>query len=114
MLECDEVEEKELQKWYKKYSPDVIISSDLNIIDPLHELGLDFPKDVGLVTLSRYEADAGIAGIDQNAGALGAAAVEQLVQLMYYNERGVPGMPRVIQIPSTWGKGKSIKKQSGA
>ncbi len=111
VLECDEVEEKALLKWYKKYTPDVIISSDLNIIDPLHELGLDFPKDVGLVTLSRYEAGGGVAGIDQNAEALGAAAVEQLVQLMYYNERGVPDMPRVIQIPSTWGKGKSIKKQ---
>ena len=108
MRQCGE---KALQKWYKKYTPDVIISSDLNIVGPLHDLGLNFPDDVGLVTLSRYEAKAGIAGIDQNASALGAAAVEQLVQLMYYNDRGVPDMPRVIQIPSTWGKGASIKKQ---
>ena len=112
VLECDEVEGKALQKWYKKYTPDVIISSDLNIIDPLHELGLEFPDDVGLVTLSRYEAKGGVAGIDQNAVAMGAVAVEQLVQLMYYNERGVPDMPRVVQIPSTWGEGTSIGKQS--
>jgi len=111
VLECDNVEEKALQKWYKKYMPDVIISSDLNIIDPLHKLGLKFPDDVGLVTLSRYDPKGGVAGIDQNAEALGAAAVEQLVQLMYYNERGIPEMPRIVQIPSAWGKGASIKKQ---
>ncbi|VGO22338.1 LacI family DNA-binding transcriptional regulator [Pontiella sulfatireligans] len=114
VLECDEVDEKALQKWYEKYTPDVIVSSDLNIIEPLQKLGLDFPGDVGLVTLSRYEADGGIAGIDQNASVLGAAAVEQLVQLMYYNDRGVPDMPRVIQIPSTWGEGASIAKQPSA
>ncbi|QHI69329.1 LacI family DNA-binding transcriptional regulator [Tichowtungia aerotolerans] len=111
VLECNEVSEEELQKWYEKYTPDVIISSDFNIIDPLHKMGLQFPEDVGLVTLSRYSPAQGIAGIDQNADALGAAAIEQLVQMMYYNERGIPEMPRVVQIPSAWGKGESICRQ---
>jgi len=113
VLECDEVGEKVLQTWYKKYTPDVIISSDLNIIDPLHQMGLEFPDDVGLVTLSRYELKGGIAGIDQNAEALGEAAVEQMVTMMYHNERGIPDMPRVVQIPSKWGKGASVCKQTG-
>ena len=111
VLECEEVDEKVLRKWYKKYTPDVIISSDLNVIEPLHEIGLEFPKVVGLVTLSRYSSKQGVAGIDQNPGPLGAAAVEQLVQMLYYNERGIPAMPRIIQIPSKWGKGASIRKQ---
>ena len=113
VLECDEVEKKELQEWYKKYTPDVIISSDLNIVGPLHDLGLTFPEDVGLVTLSRYDETSGVAGINQNAESIGTAAVEQLVQLMYFNERGVPELPRVIQIPSIWGEGPSIRRQSG-
>jgi len=112
VLECEEVGEKDLRTWYKKYAPDVIISSDLQIIDPLNQMGLKFPDDVGLVTLSRYDSRSGIAGLDQNAGVLGEAAVEQLVQMMYYNERGVPEIPRVIQIPPAWGTGRSIKKQS--
>jgi len=111
VLECDEVQEKELFRWYDKHTPDVIISSDLNILEPLRLGGLNVPDDVGLVTLSRYEPEGGIAGIDQNAEALGAVAVEQLVQLMYYNERGIPEMPRVVQIPSTWGEGASITRQ---
>jgi len=112
VLECDEVGKVELGKWYDRYKPDVIISSDLNILDPLHEICLRYPDDVGLVTLSCYDPENGIAGIDQNANVLGAVAVEQLVQLMYYNERGVPEIPRIIHIPSQWGEGKSIKKQS--
>ena len=114
VLECEDVQEKELFRWYNKYSPDVIISSDMNVSDPLQQGGLKVPDDVGLVTLSRWEQGIGIAGVDQNAAALGAASVEQLVQLMYYNERGVPEMPRVVQIPSLWGEGASIKKQPSA
>lgn len=111
VLECNEVEASELLRWYNKHKPDVIISSDLNIVEPLKQSGLRVPEDVGLVTLSRWNSQNGIAGIDQNAHVLGSVAVEQLVQLMYYNERGIPDMPRVVQIPPTWGEGSSIMKQ---
>ena len=111
VLETEAINETLLLEWYRKYEPDVIISSDLEIIGPLKKSGLEFPKDVGLICLDLRDTGNTIAGIDQNAQLVGAAAIEQLVQLLYYNECGVPEFPRVLQIPSIWCDGKSVVKQ---
>jgi len=111
VLDCDEVNEKELMQWYRRYKPDVIISSDLEIVKPLQDAGLSFPNDVGLAALHLRENQNGIAGIDQNEKLIGAAAIEQALQLMKFNQRGIPEHPRVLQIPSTWRGGESIRTQ---
>lgn len=112
VLECDVVDAKKLNPWFSKYQPDIIISSDPTIVEPLKQCKIKFPDDVGLITLSEWEADSGIAGIDQNADLVGSAAIEQLIQQLYHNERGIPDMPRLLQIPSRWGEGTSIKMQN--
>lgn len=110
VFECNNVEEAPLMSWYKKYQPDVIISSDRLAANVLQSAGVQIPEDVGLVTLSGWEAEGEFAGIDQNEAELGRVAVEQLVQLLYYNERGVPAIPYVIQVPCGWGSGPSVRK----
>lgn len=113
VLECNDIGKSDLfEKWFTKYKPDVIISSDLEVVTILQEVGLKTPQDVGFATLSRWEPGGEFAGIDQNEEAVGAAAVEQLVQSIYYNERGVPQTPRTVQIPPVWREGKSIIRQS--
>jgi len=112
VLEAEAINEQVLLQWYKKHKPDVIISSDLDIVGPLNATGLNFPEDVGLSSLHLRDTGTAIAGIDQNEELVGAAAIEQLVQLLYYNERGLPEFPRVQQIPSIWRDGESIKKQA--
>ena len=111
VLHCDSVSEKEFVPWLKKYKPDIVISSDLQILEVLSKTGLKAPQDFGLVTLSRWEQDGGIAGLDQNEEALGAATIEQLVQMLNYNEVGIPDLPRVILIPPAWRNGPSIVRQ---
>ena len=110
VLDCEEVTKGEFAEWYRTHKPDVIVSSDLEIVKPLQDAGLNFPEDVGLATLHLPESQSGcIAGIDQNENLIGAAAVEQLMQLMNYNEVGIPEYPRVLQIPSSWCSGESIR-----
>jgi LacI family transcriptional regulator len=111
VLETEAINETLLLQWYKKYKPDVIISSDLEIVGPLQKSGLDFPKDIGLISLDLRDNGKAIAGINQNGKLVGAAAIEQLVQLLYYNESGIPEFPRVLQIPSIWRDGESVVKQ---
>ena len=111
VLECDLIDKKQLLSWYKNYKPDVIITSDPEIIQPMKAAGLKFPEDVGLVTLQLHGNENLIAGIDQNERLIGANAVEQLVQMIYYNEVGIPEFPRVLQIPSIWRDGDSIANQ---
>ena len=109
ILNTDNVHAEELKSWLDTHRPDVIVSSDLEVLKALDELEIRYPEEIGVVTLSRCIAENGIAGIDQQAFAIGEAAVEQVVQMMYYNQRGIPELPRVIQIPSRWGEGPSIR-----
>jgi DNA-binding LacI/PurR family transcriptional regulator len=112
LLECETVDEKLLLSWYRKYKPDVIISSDPDIVLSMEAAGLSFPEDVGLVCLQLNGIGSSLAGIDQNEQLIGAKAIENLVQMIYFSERGVPDFPLVIQIPSVWRIGDSVKQQS--
>ena len=111
VLDCDEVREANLMLWFNLHRPDVIISSDLKIVRPLRQGGLNVPGDVGLVSLSGPDDEMEIAGTDQNPEILGAAGIERLVELIYYNECGIPEVPRVIQIPPKWCPGPSLVQQ---
>ena len=113
VFECNEFSPAELLAWYRKHKPDVIIGSDPTILKPMQKAGLKYPGDVGLVLLAGTGDQPDLAGIDQNASSIGAAAVERLVELMYYNERGVPATARVTLIPSLWHEGSSVVKQTG-
>lgn len=111
VLECEEIGKTQLMDWYRKYKPDVIISSDLDIVQPLEAAGLSFPEDVGLATLQLPGGGNSLSGIDQNEKLIGATSIEQLVQMIYYNEQGIPEFPRTVLIPPVWRAGQSIQKQ---
>ncbi|HNX53399.1 MAG TPA: LacI family DNA-binding transcriptional regulator [Pontiellaceae bacterium] len=96
--------------WYRKYTPDVIIGSEPDVLELFRSAGLKIPEEVGFVTLSRWSSENSIAGIDENEEMLGRAAIEQLVHLVYYNQRGCPECPYVIQVPCKWGAGITIRK----
>ncbi len=109
LLECDG---PEFFSWYKKYKPDVIVSMGDNLCGLLEQAGLKCPEDVGLVTLCYEATDPGIAGVDQQEELVGEAAVEQLVQLLYFNKAGIPEIPRTLLIPPSWVDGPSLPKRS--
>ena len=43
-----------------------------------------------------------VAGIDQQADVLGAAAVDLLVSQYQQNERGIPPVPRIVMTEGRW------------
>lgn len=108
ILEVESIDPTAFSKWYDLNRPDVIISSDLKVVEVLDKVGLKYPRDVGLLSLSGLTMDCGVAGIDQSSKSLGASAVERLVEMMYYNKRGIPDAPHVLQIPPNWKEGASL------
>lgn len=114
VLECGEVDSSQLLAWYEQYRPDVIISSgtDREVWKVLQKTDLQIPEDVGFVTLSRSEMDPDVAGINENEDGVGSASVDQLAQLLYYNEQGIPQHPHVLQIAPSWEDGSTCVRQT--
>lgn len=109
VLEFGDVDSQALLRWFEKYRPDVIISSgkEMSVWNALKKAGVSCPEDVGFVSLCRCGDLQEVAGINENEFVVGAAAVEQLVQQLYCNERGVPDRPHVLQVAPSWEDGPS-------
>jgi DNA-binding LacI/PurR family transcriptional regulator len=80
----------------------------------LEQTGIKYPDDVGLITLCYEATDPEIAGVDQQEELVGEAAVEQLVQLLYYHKAGIPEIPRTLLISPSWVDGPSLPRHSGS
>lgn len=113
VLECDGDDGKRFCNWYTKHKPDVIICSNADARSMLDQARFKYPEDFGLIALCHRATAPDIAGIDEHEEQVGAVAVEQLAQMLYHNERGVPEMPRVIQVPSSWVDGPSLPDRAG-
>ncbi|MFA5687632.1 MAG: LacI family DNA-binding transcriptional regulator [Kiritimatiellales bacterium] len=107
VLECGEVDLKQLLVWYKKYKPDIIISSGIDrlVWKALQQTEIRIPEETAFVTLSRSGAESLVAGVNENENLVGRAAVDQLARLLYNNERGIPKHPTVTQIAPAWEDG---------
>jgi LacI family transcriptional regulator len=114
VLECDGDDAIQFRSWYTKHKPDVIICSNADARDILNQAGFKYPGDFGLIALSHRATAPDIAGIDEHAELVGTVAVEQLAQMLYHNERGIPEIPWVIQVPSSWVDGASLPNRDGS
>lgn len=109
VLECNE---DEFFQWYETYKPDVIVSMGDSMSGLLEQAVLKCPGDVGFITLCQGTTEPAIAGVDQQEELVGAAAVEQLAQLLYCNRLGVPDVPSIVLIPPKWVDGPSLPRRS--
>ncbi len=100
-------ERKALEKWYRRYEPDVIIIEGEIETRPLLEPIID-PERCSLVSLF-VPAGSDLAGIRQNDTQIGRVAVEQLVARIQQGERGVPQIPYFCLIEGEWVEGPSLK-----
>ncbi len=95
--------------WFERHTPDIVMAGKHEIIDWLNDLGMSVPEDVGFVNLDKERTEGGASGIDQNCETIGAAAVELLAEQLYHNERGVPAIPKVLQIEGRWVPGTTVR-----
>jgi hypothetical protein len=51
-----------------------------------------------------------ICGIDQHAEAIGAAAVDQLVQSIRKGETGIPELPKQVLVGGSWIQGATTRQ----
>lgn len=106
----EEWTEKNFLAWFKRHRPDAIIGVVRPVRDWLARAGLQCPRDVGLVSLDWDEASDDFAAVDQNATAVGAAAVDIVLTQMRRNERGIPSVPQTVLVDSVWRAGASLRR----
>ena len=93
------------KEWFERHRPDVILTLYTVVRRWLGELGLEVPRDVGLIQLERARGSLDWAGMDQHNDLTGEAAVDMLVSLMQNNETGVPLYPRAMLVSGSWTEG---------
>lgn len=102
--------EANFMPWFKRHRPDAIIGVVRPIREWLARAGIRCPRDVGLVLLDwDEEAKEDFAAVDQNAIAVGAAAVDIVLGQMRQNERGIPAIPQTVLVDSKWRPGASVR-----
>lgn len=101
-----------LKEWYRKCKPDAIVSiGGLGIIDWLHEIGVEVPRDCAYVRLSVAREGDPISGIYENGLVIGRTAVDFLVGMVQRGERGFPHTPIRILVEGEWRMGTTVRRQ---
>ena len=92
-----QIKHADFQTWLKSAKPDVVIETGYHLTEWLPPSG-----KIAHATLG-WRADCpGIAGIDQQAHVLGAAAVDLLVAQHQQNERGIPEHAKIVMTEGLW------------
>jgi LacI family transcriptional regulator len=100
-----EVHEAEFLRWVKKAKPDAIIGTEPEIPQWLEKAGYKIPDDIAFVSLDLATDDGKVAGIYQDAHAIGAAAIDMIAGQLLRHERGVPKIPKNTIINGRWVSG---------
>ena len=90
----------DLLAWVKAEKPEVVMDGGHIIKDWLKTI--PEARRPRHVTLGWRADHADVAGIDQQADVLGAAAVDLLVAQYQQNERGIPEAPRIVMTEGVW------------
>ena len=95
--------------WWREWRPDVIFTLHTVVREWLAALGVQAPRDVGLVQLERRRGCEDWAGMDQHNDLSGEAAVDMLISLLHNEEIGIPAAPRATLIGSSWTDGATVR-----
>lgn len=77
-------------KWYGEYKPDVIVTVYDDVRRWLASVGIEVPRDVGIVTPAIMADSLEYSGMHLSLKALGRLAVETVTAQLFRNERGIP------------------------
>lgn len=99
--------------WFRENKPDVIMTSNV-LLEPimgwLAQAGLKAGPDVGLLNINAIP-DHTITGVQQEWNAIGAIAVQLVIDKINRNDRGAPHLFRTILTPGRWFEGATLPQR---
>ncbi|MCU0792002.1 MAG: LacI family transcriptional regulator [Opitutaceae bacterium] len=109
-LLCDErdLTPERVLAWVKKHRVDAVIGGRGVIVDWLNEAGLRVGRDIGFAHLDCAPYSTTLAGMDQRLAEVGGTAVEMLGEQIQANMRGIPRIPKMVEIYGVWHDGPTM------
>lgn len=92
----------QLEQWRRRHRPDLVITGESFRFFPA-----EVTNRLAMAFLTREATPAGLAGIDQNGGAIGAAAIDHLLARVHHNQFGPSAEPSLHTLPGTWVDGRT-------
>jgi DNA-binding LacI/PurR family transcriptional regulator len=71
--------------------------------------GRRVPTDVGLVSLDVTRVHSDWSGVKQHSEEIGRAAVDMLFSKLQAGDRGIPQLPRTLQVHGHWHDGGTLR-----
>lgn len=99
-----------LRNWIRKYRLEAVVSNNYVPLHLMRDLGYDVPGEIGFAVLDVMLPNVPCAGIDQQRGRMGAAAVDLAVSLIERNQFGISSDPKTIHLQGVWQDGPTIRK----
>ncbi|MCF3650370.1 LacI family DNA-binding transcriptional regulator [Synoicihabitans lomoniglobus] len=103
-----DLDEAEFIRWFKRAKPDAIVGTDKRIIEWLATAGIRVPDDVAFAGLDLADDSGEVAGIFQDASAIGASVIDLVAGQLLRHERGLPEVPRTVVIDGRWVDGATL------
>lgn len=104
-------------KWVRKHSVDCVLTlstfrNEPNRMDTwLSATGRSVPEDVSLVSLDVTSVHEDWSGVEQHSDEIGRAAVDMLFSKLHAGERGIPLLPRTLQVHGDWHEGRTLRPE---
>lgn len=98
-----------IQKWMRKYKPDVVVSSGM-VYRILQDLGYRMPENLGFASLELLEDHGQASGVDHRHDLVGSEALKLTFSDINLNHSGVPENPKVVLVDSHFREGNTLKK----
>jgi LacI family transcriptional regulator len=101
-------------KWVNQHAVDCVLTLSTFRNEPNHmeswlaTIGRSVPRDIGLISLDVTSVHADWSGVEQHSDEIGRAAVDLLFSKLQAGERGVPRLPRTLQVHGHWHDGRTL------
>jgi DNA-binding LacI/PurR family transcriptional regulator len=102
-------------QWVDAHGVDCVLTLSTFRNEPNHmedwlaEAGRPVPQEVGLVSLDVTSVHPDWSGVEQHSDEIGRAAVDMLFSKLHAGERGIPQLPRTLQVHGHWREGRTMR-----
>jgi LacI family transcriptional regulator len=111
ILAGDSWSDEAFQAWIKRERPDVVLTEEQAATASLTALGLQIPRDVGLIFYHKQHPLPRLTGLEVDYQHVGRVTAQVLMRLIETNERGPARVPTTTLVKAfVWHPGQTVRR----
>jgi DNA-binding LacI/PurR family transcriptional regulator len=109
ILRSSKLNREEFNEWFKTCRPDVVIGPCRQALQFMMDLGVNVPDEVGFVSPFGTLDVQDCAHADARTFDVGRAAISLVSSMIDQNDRGIPDLPRTVNINPVWVPNSTVR-----